>query len=371
MTRVQAFRFLTQCLEGGDRSALAAAIASDRLQWEAVIAMASEYWMTLTLHHELEAKGVLELLPAELLEYFASLREANAARNRAILEHASELAGLLNRIGVEPVLLKGTAHLASGLYPDIAIRFMSDIDILVPDDRALECWRLLIAAGYQTSSANAGLRVEDMPDVEWPALLRHGRTGEVEMHRRQEWDHLLNAPSLYAGTEPLALPGGTARILSPVNRIVFTLAHACVQHRRKYLPVISLRDLYDANLLARRLESRIDWRQVTDAFDREGETGALRTGCTMSRRLLAGNLPGGARGPVWSWFYWQLCLLTIRNPRRCDQAAYHGERLQLALSRTAEGSQLRRKFANPAVLFQTLRNAARTYADRRPSEKQR
>src|SRR5271157_1334568 len=107
MNRVDAFLFLARCLApedhpGPQRDKLAGEIAAGRISWERVIEIASEHWVTLALYRELGEKRLLDLLPGDLLEYFNFIHEGNSARNHEILEHASELAGLLNQIGVEP-----------------------------------------------------------------------------------------------------------------------------------------------------------------------------------------------------------------------------------------------------------------------------
>jgi hypothetical protein len=368
MNRVDAFLFLARCLEPEDHPGphgekLAEEIAAGRVCWERVIEIASEYWMTLALYRELGEKRLLDLLPGDLLEYFNCIHEWNSARNRGILEHASELASLLNRIGVEPLLLKGVSHLASGLYPDAAVRFMSDIDILVPSDRALECWRFLISSGYRTSAAPAGARVDCMPHEHWPGLVRKGRTGDLEMHRLPEWNHMLSSPSLYLDAEPVALGGGKARILTATSHMIFTIAHSYVHHQFR-LEAAPLRDLYDATLLLRQHDKEIAWRQVIDAFERGGQTGALRTACMMWRRLFSQSPPCAIDRPPWAWIYWQRCLLKIMKPRWglvCDALALYARRLRIAFSGTTEAKRIRKEFT-PSVFVRKLRMAAPLWA---------
>jgi hypothetical protein len=369
MNRVDAFFFVARCLVPEDhpgplRDKLAGEIAAGRICWERVVEIASEYWVTLALYRELGEKRLLDLLPGDLLEYFNCIHEWNSARNREILEHASEIASLLNRTGVEPLLLKGVSHLASGLYPDAAVRFMGDIDILVPSDRALECWRLLVSSGYQTSAAWADARVECMPHEHWPELVRKGRTGVLEMHRLTEWNDMLSSPSLYVDAQPVALGGGEARILSPTSRMIFTIAHSYL-HRRERLEAAPLRDLYDATLLLRQQRSEIAWHQVIDAFDQGGQMEALRTACMMWRRLLSQSPPCAIDRPPWAWIYWQHCLLKIMKPRWgpvCDALARNARLLRIAFSGTTEGKRIRKKFFTPSVLLRKLRTAAQLVA---------
>jgi hypothetical protein len=366
MNRVDAFLFLARCLAAEDQSAppgekLAEEISAGRVSWERVVEIASEYWMTLALYWELGEKRLLGLLPGDLIEYFKTIHEWNSARNREILAHAGELAGLLNQVGVEPLLLKGVSHLASGLYPDPAIRFMDDIDILVPSDRAPECWRFLLSSGYRTLAIYADFPVELIPDERWPPLRRTGRTGELEVHHLSEWHDMTGSPSLYADAAPVTLAGGKACILSATRHMIITLAHGFVQHRYRPEPV-PLRDLYDATLLSRQPGGGIAWTQVMEAFERGGQENALRTACMMWRRLFMHGPPCAMDPPRGARIYWQRCLLKISHPRAW--AVYYRlgrniRQLRIALSGTTRGKLARKEFTTASILRHKLRTVAR------------
>ena len=370
MNRKDAFLFLTRCLAPEDRDAnLAGEIAAGRVCWERVVEVASDYWMTLVLYRELGEKHLLDLLPPnernDLLEYFQAINAANAARNQGLLEHAEEVVCMLNGIGVEPILLKGAAHLASGLYPDPAMRFMYDIDLLVPDDRALECWFLLLAAGYETCGNERHNRAECLPREEWPAIRRPDREGELEIHRVVEWNHLLSSPSLYVDARPVALGGGRARILSATSQLIFALAHPYVHHTVSLRPGVPFRDLYDAMLLTRRLGREIQWPLVMETFDRAGDAESLRIAGMMWRRLFSQDPPGAIDPPRWGWVYWQRCLLTISSPRWgqiADHLTWNIRSAAPAFSGTTEGKRMRRELSRPSVILRKLRTAARLYS---------
>ena len=362
MNRFDAFLFLTRCLSSGDhRDRLAEEIAAGRVCWERVIEIASHYWMTLALYQELREKRLLDLLPGDLLDYFASIHEGNRVRNRGILKHAGELAGMLNRIGVEPILLKGAGHLASGLYRDPAARFMSDIDILVPNDRALDCWRLLVSSGYRTAAARAGERVECMALQHLPELWCEGHTGGLELHRPGEWPHMLSSPLLYLGTEPIALSGARAHIPSATTRLIFAIAHSYVLHEVRRRPAMPVRDLYDATLLLRRYGSKIAWHEVIDAFHRGGETEAFRIGCMMWRLHFSPGLPGAIDPPRYGWIYRQRARLTVQQPGIAQVCSELARNASSACSNSAEGKRIRRKFFTPSIVLRSLRSTARLF----------
>jgi Uncharacterised nucleotidyltransferase len=288
----------------------------------------------------------------DLLEYFQAIHAANAARNRGLLAHAEEVVCMLNGIGVEPILLKGVAHLASGLYPDPAVRFMYDIDLLVPDDRALECRLLLLAAGYETCIKDRNNPAERLPREEWPAMRRPDREGELEIHRIVEWNHLMSSPSLYLDACPLALGGGRAWILNATSRLIFTLAHAYVLHALGVCAEAPFRDLYDATLLARRADREIQWPVVMETFERAGEAESLRIAGMMWRRLFSQDPPGAIDLPRWGWIYWQRCLLIISSPRWGRIADY-------LILNIGSGKRMREQFSRPSTILRKLRTAAR------------
>ena len=50
--------------------------------------------------------------------FFEAVLTLNRSRNQTIVASLAHVVSVLNTAGIEPVLLKGAAHLANGLYPD-------------------------------------------------------------------------------------------------------------------------------------------------------------------------------------------------------------------------------------------------------------
>ena len=66
---------------------------------------------------------------------------------------SSSVAAALNEIDIVPVALKGAIRLVDGLWPDPALRFMHDLDLLVPADGL---WRGAAAADGAGLAADSG-----------------------------------------------------------------------------------------------------------------------------------------------------------------------------------------------------------------------
>ena len=71
-------------------------------------------------------------LPEELVTDFLPAYHMRGLRTTLTLESANRALGVLDRVGVPAVLIKGAALVESGLYPDPGARRMDDADLVVP-----------------------------------------------------------------------------------------------------------------------------------------------------------------------------------------------------------------------------------------------
>src|SRR5262249_5837673 len=100
--------------------------------------LAHEYRVSSTVACAIRANGH-ESLPRGVKAYFDGLANHYRQRNEEIRGEAVKIATIFNEIDVIPVFMKGGANLLAGLYPDIGMRQMADLDILVPAVRINDC----------------------------------------------------------------------------------------------------------------------------------------------------------------------------------------------------------------------------------------
>jgi hypothetical protein len=74
--------------------------------------------------------------PLEVRHYFEEILALNAKRNETLLTELARVVRTLSAIDVEPVLLKGAARLIKGTYPATMLRFLGDLDVLIPASRS-------------------------------------------------------------------------------------------------------------------------------------------------------------------------------------------------------------------------------------------
>ncbi|MFC1776399.1 nucleotidyltransferase family protein, partial [Pseudomonadota bacterium] len=166
---------------------------------------------------------------------------------------------------VKPVLLKGAANLAAGLYPGRGSRMMCDIDLLVPAHLLELCADTLLDAGYIESYLSRN------DHHHHPALHRSGELAYFELHQepvaaRDGGQELLNSTELLARAT-LCNEGAVFFTIPPAElRAVHAIIHDLVANRGFPRGKRSLRDMYDVLLLCTRHASEISWDGLSKRF---------------------------------------------------------------------------------------------------------
>ena len=89
------------------------------LGWEQLIEVSRSHYVAPSLAWCLRGDA---LLPADVRRHFDALLMLNGKRNEKLLKGLARVATVLNAVDVEPVLLKGAAHLVEGVYPTRSLR---------------------------------------------------------------------------------------------------------------------------------------------------------------------------------------------------------------------------------------------------------
>jgi len=168
-------------------------------------------------------------LPDDFRRYVTFVHSENARRNRALRLQLGEAVARLNGIGVEPVLLKGAARLADGLYPDPGWRVMRDLDLLVPRDQLAEAAACLRSAGYRFLEGGTGWSGRHH---HLPQLARDGALAVVEVHAEPLPDRRAACPAeaVIARSRAVDLGGAAARLPAAADQLALLLVHDRLDH---------------------------------------------------------------------------------------------------------------------------------------------
>jgi len=186
MTYKEALLFVGKCLTLGIHPERANEVRNEirtgKIVWEQIVLVSSSYFVLPALYVQLERASLLKEMPSDLVEYMEYLTDLNRERNQQILSQMNDITALLNKNGIAPVYLKGTAQLLLPLYDDIAERMVGDIDLLVEETDFVQTAQLLIDYGYQP------LRKFNPKLISltkhYPRLTNYNYPAAVEVHRQ-------------------------------------------------------------------------------------------------------------------------------------------------------------------------------------------
>jgi hypothetical protein len=257
--------------------------------WELLIEASSYHFVTPALAWCLLQEPTA--LPLEVRDYLEEILALNKRRNENLLAGLTRIVRALNAIHIEPVLLKGAARLIEGTYPAPMLRFLGDLDILIPPERSADAVAALNSIGFYTRAYDEGL----------PASHHHLRvlhdpeTGAaLELHTAllpPDYGSLLSTDWFYRGTQPYQLTGLTIRLPDVTRSVGHIVAHDQILHRHHWQRRVELRQLFDLAMIRTRFETAIDWSELDDQFCRIGFGTVLATYMGYDERLLGQPMP--------------------------------------------------------------------------------
>ena len=142
------------------------------ISWELLVEVSSHHRVTPALAWCLKDWPDV---PAEAREYLDTILALNGRRNEALLAALARIVAACNAIGVEPVPLKGAARLIERNYPAPSLRFLGDLDVLIPAERSADAFAALQAIGFRANADFEALH-------HLPMLYDREAGGAVELH---------------------------------------------------------------------------------------------------------------------------------------------------------------------------------------------
>ncbi len=235
-------------------------------------------------------------------EYYST-----AAYNALLFSELERVLAALNAADIPVILLKGAA-LAQTLYPDPALRPMSDLDVLVPFEEVDHAVQAAQELGYRGDDALSY----------WPSLervlghhehLQNEKGVNLELHwsltQAFNGDHTLTdwfwrhtqplrelraaPPGVFPRAEPsplLSFPGGQA--LSPTSHVMYLSTHLFLQHGAARGLLLWL---YDLHLLLTRYGEEIDWEALLARSRHLGWGAPLAAALSQIRDVFQTEIP--------------------------------------------------------------------------------
>jgi Uncharacterised nucleotidyltransferase len=117
-------------------------------QFSQISRLLAHHKLLSTLEYCLQQHQLWEQMPAEMQQLIQQSRQKYGLRQLQAISQLTELDAALSAVGIEAVLLKGSALLYYPLYPSLGSRLQSDIDLLVASDQVVSIVPVLQKLGY-------------------------------------------------------------------------------------------------------------------------------------------------------------------------------------------------------------------------------
>lgn len=243
-------------------------IRAKAVDWEKVVWTASEHLVIPALYLNLKRASLLAELPDELIEHLKEITDLNRERNQQIIKQAKQVTALLNKHDIEPVFLKGTANLLSGLYTDIAERMVGDIDLLLSDSKTIEAAEVLLNYGYKGLDGRSPRFIN--LGRHYPRLIKEGSIAGIEIHRRVvEKPFEKRFSFALINKEKIALDTiENAYTLSLSNQVVYNMMVVQMNDGGYFKGSVYLKHIYDLLLLSQKTNPLEALRNYGDYFNR-------------------------------------------------------------------------------------------------------
>ncbi|NIP41590.1 MAG: hypothetical protein GWN00_06170, partial [Aliifodinibius sp.] len=118
-------------------------------EWRALIRLASIHQVRSLVYFRLQEKGLFNRVPQIVADHLKRDYLMIAGRNSIFLQDHRELVDLLNQNGVPNISLKGM-HFIRSVYPEVSLRELVDIDLMVPKNQLRQSVDLIRSIGFET-----------------------------------------------------------------------------------------------------------------------------------------------------------------------------------------------------------------------------
>lgn len=259
----------------------------DELEWMHLVAVARENGVDNLLFTHIVAAGLLPLAPGHLVDLMRQRYGSVAIFTRRLEIQLERLVHSLQLAGQEIIVVKGMA-LARRLYGDLALRPISDVDVLVRLEGAPKWTQAFHAAGFAPVwGRNEPLSKHVLRYHEMQFRNAHQQTLEAHtaICRYPAYQRAFPAREIWARARPLdGYPGALA--LAPADEMCFLCMHYAVQHQMGRL--IWLTDIAE---IASRIPDSEEWEALATDVIARGAAAAVAVTLARAQALLDAPIP--------------------------------------------------------------------------------
>ncbi len=268
--------------------------------WSAFVSEANNHRVASLLYHHIYLTGSGSMFPKNVIQHLRMRHLGTASQNTVLFHRLDDLIERLNAKGIPLVLLKG-AHLAEFVYEDIALRPMSDLDILVREEHLSRVVQTAFDAGYRFFFDENPEKAKFSRDYDYCIapefrhfqLLEHPETKSLlEIHcfiADKDSSFEIPPAELWRNAQPAMFHNRPVFLLSPEDLIIHLCLHAAYDHLFEF----GLSALCDIAIAVKHYGEILDWEEIRRRSNRWRTRQCLQLSLHFTKKLLGAEIPDG------------------------------------------------------------------------------
>lgn len=264
---------LCACLREAEDSALVDHLArfSDT-DWVGLLTLANHLHVEPLLYHHLTTSHPYAPVPASIRQQLHASYLINAARNTWIYQELHVILAALQQAQIPVIVLKG-GYLAEQMYQNVALRTMTDLDLLFRKGDVSRAQRVLLQIPYASSAPRVPI------ELHWNLNL-------------SMTDLPIDMEAVWARAQPVILAGVDTLALTPEDMLLHLGIHAAFHH---LFQNIGLRAFCDVRQLLQQAADALDWDVVGQRAQMWGSGRVMAITLQLTHDLLHATIPEEAR----------------------------------------------------------------------------
>jgi hypothetical protein len=217
------------------------------------IHLCSDHLVLPAIYRNLQNAGLMEHFPSDFADHLNDIYQLNLKRNKDIIQQIDAINNQLNTENTELIFLKGTANLLDNVYSDPGDRMIGDIDFLVKEQDYLKTANLLMRLGYKHSSK---IYWDINTAKDYPRLFKKDVPADIEIHRMPvdvKYSGQFNTELLFQNKKIIE-GRKNSFVCSDEHKLIHTFIHSQLSNKGCQYNIVSIRDLYDAYLLSKKVD---------------------------------------------------------------------------------------------------------------------
>lgn len=292
--------------------------------WPGIVEMARQEGVSGVLFHNIKKHCLQHLVPSECYRDLSNQYHANLKRNLLVIGALRQVLASFQEASIHCIILKGIA-LAECVYPNIAMRGMSDVDILVRKADLFAVDEHLSSLGYTAQDSTATNAIHN--PAGYLASLEYRKQEPAPLSLHVHWHPVntsvpaasfserIDTMRLWESATATSVADCRAWILSPEHLIIFLCEHA-LRIGHSFDRLILVCDIFYA---VKAFEDTIDWDSIVEESRRFNLSRFVYHGLSIVKYHTSLNIPEACmaklRPPDLSWGERYFLKLQFNNRR--------------------------------------------------------